>query len=264
MARCISSLLLFALCLQVSLTTVLAQEANLGSEDLSQAANDPTALLQAHQVQNFFTPFYRKDNGAVGNVLQYRGAVPFSFGGVNNIARVTVPVVTNSPSGRSGLGDIALFNLSVFDQTWGRFGVGAVAQLPTGQSGVGSGQWAIGPAFGFVVADGKLLWGAFSQNLFSVAETFDGNDLAVTNIQPIVNYGLGNGWSIGSSEMNILFDWKEGEFVALPLGVKLSKLTRFRDLPPIQFQLSYEHDFYDQGPLGAKDTLGFTVKVILP
>lgn len=231
-------------------------------QELSQAANDPTALLQAHLFQDFYTPNYHKDSGASGNTLQYRGAFPFRLGGVDNLARITVPYVTDSPSGKTGFSDITLFDLAVFNEPWGRWGVGAVASVPTGDRGVGTGQWAIGPAAGFTAASGKLLWGIFNQNLFSVAERFDGPDLNISNIQPIISYGFGEGWSLGSSEMNIIYDWDEGEFTSLPLGLKLGKLVHVNNTP-VQLSVQYERNFYDDR-IAPRDTVGFIAKVLLP
>ena len=118
--------------------------------------------------------------------------------------------MTHSASGETGLSDTTLFDLVTFTRPWGRFGFGAVALLPTGSEGVGAGQWALGPAMGFTVQQGPLLWGVFNQNLFSVAERFDGPDVSVSTLQPIVNYSLGQGWSVCTSEMNYVYDWDKG------------------------------------------------------
>jgi len=231
-------------------------------QDVGQAANDPTALLQAHNFQDFYTPNYHKDSGATGNTVQYRGAFPFKLGNVDNIARITVPYLTDSPSGETGFSDFTLFDLAIFTEDWGRWGVGAVAALPVGDEGVGSGQWAVGPAIGFTAASGKLLWGAFNQNLFSVAERFDGPDVNISNIQPIISYGLNDGWSIGTSEMNVIYNWDESEFTSLPLGLKLAKIVHF-DKTPVQFSVQYERNFYDDR-VAPRDTIGFIVKVLVP
>ncbi|WP_217354267.1 hypothetical protein [Ruegeria arenilitoris] len=46
----------------------------------------------------------------------------------------------------------------------------------------------------------------------------------LSTLQPIVNVELDDGWSIGTSEMTSVYDWQSSEFVALPVGIKLSKL----------------------------------------
>jgi hypothetical protein len=184
------------------------------------------------------------------------------LGSTANIARLTLPWVTDSPGGNEGVADVTLFNLTTFTEHWGRWGVGAVGLAPTGADGVSAEKWAIGPAAGFTVQSGRLLWGAFNQNLFTVAGEDRRPDVDISTLQPILNIGLGDGWSTGLSEMVVTYDWNAGEFTALPLGVKLSKLVRIGDAP-VQFTVSYEHDFYDQG-VRPSDTVSFTVKLLLP
>lgn len=230
-------------------------------QSLDQAASDPTASLMAFQLQNFYTyNFHNSDETA--NRLQFRAAIPFEVAGTSNIARLTLPYVTSSPSGADGLSDSTLFNLTTFTEPWGRWGVGAVALLPTGSSGVSAEKWALGPAAGFSVQAGDVLWGVFNQNLLTVTGDDDMPDVNLSTLQPIFNIGLGDGWSTGLSEMVFTYDWDANEFTSLPLGLKLSKLTRFGKLP-VQFVASYEHDFYDEG-VTSSDTVSFTVKLLVP
>ncbi len=240
-------------------TPVLAQEG--GGQSVSQAANDPTASLMSFQLQDNYSPNLYNNSGS-SNLLQFRAAIPFSWGGYNNIARITVPVITDSPSGKTGLSDMTIFNLVAFERDWGRFGVGAVALLPTGERGLGAGKYAIGPAFGFAARQEKLLWGLFNQNLFTVGDRFDGPDVNISTFQPLLNVSLGNGWSTGVSEMTFVYDWEQDKFTSLPLGVKLAKLTKIGKRP-VQFQMNYERNFYDDGS-GPEDTIGFTVKLLVP
>lgn len=92
----------------------------------------------------------------------------------------------------------------------------------------------MGPAAGFVARSQKLLWGVFSQNLFTYAGDGKREDVNVSIIQPILNYAPPDHWSIGTSEMNITYDWEKDDWVAIPVGVKLAKLVRFGELP-VQF-----------------------------
>lgn len=184
------------------------------------------------------------------------------MGGTNNIARLTLPYVTENGDGETGLADTTLFNLVAFDRSWGRFGIGAVALLPTGDEGVGAGKWALGPAFGFAAQGEGVLWGLFNQNLFTVDERFGGPDVNVSTFQPLLTAQLGQGWSVGASEMTFVYDWDANEFTSLPLGVKVAKLTRLSGVP-LQFTANYERNFYDEG-FGPEDTVSFIVKVLLP
>lgn len=230
-------------------------------QSLSSQASDPTASLMSFQLQSFYAPdLHNSDQDQ--NIVQFRAALPYQIGGVNNIARVTLPYVTDTASGAKGFQDITVFNLAAFDRSWGRFGVGAVALLPTGASDLSAEKWGIGPALGFVARPEWGLFGIFNQNIFTVAGDDDKPDVNISTLQPIVNVGLGNEWSAGTSDMTIAYDWEENEFTSLPLGVKVSKLTKLGSVP-FQVQLSYERNFYDDR-IGPKDTLGLTFKVLLP
>ena len=232
-----------------------------GGQSLESAANDPTASLMSFQLQNFYTSAFHNIDGT-SNTAQFRAAIPFTLGGVNNIARLTLPYVTSSPSGRSGLADSTLFNLAAFDRDWGRFGVGAVALVPTGETGLSAEKWGLGPAFGFTAQLPWGLAGLFNQNILTVAGDDDMPDVNISTLQPLLNTPLGNGWSAGLSDMTFVYDWDAGTFTSLPLGAKISRLTRLGEIP-FQVQVSYEHDFYDDGP-APSDTFGLTAKILLP
>ncbi|HLF98422.1 MAG TPA: hypothetical protein VI457_14880 [Methylococcaceae bacterium] len=238
-----------------------AQEAQTGGQSLEQAASDPTAALLSVQIQDLFAGDYYQLDDESGNTVLLRSAVPFQFGGMNNIARVTLPLVTDSPSGKSGLGDMTVFDLIVFNAAWGRWGVGPVMLMPTGADGLSTEEWAIGPAVGFTASQPGFLWGLFNQNLFFFAG--DGpQDVGVSIIQPIINYSLPDKWSISTSEMNITYDWEKSDWTALPLGVKLAKLIKLGGLP-VQFAGSYEYNFADDY-VAPEWTFNFTVKLLFP
>jgi hypothetical protein len=44
-----------------------------------------------------------------------RVSVPFTSGSLTHIARATLPIVTDSPSGESGMADLVLFDLIKFE-----------------------------------------------------------------------------------------------------------------------------------------------------
>ncbi|WP_170337253.1 hypothetical protein [Ruegeria arenilitoris] len=231
------------------------------SESLQSAANDPTASIMSFQLQGFHS-FNLHNSPEDSSLVQFRAAIPFTLGSTNHIARLTLPYVTDSATGQSGLSDTTLFDLITFDRRWGRFGVGAVALLPTGEDGLSAEKWALGPAAGFAKQEKWGLWGFFNQNLFTVAGDDDRPDVNLSTIQPVFNYNLGNGWSAGTSEMVFVYDWEAGEFSSLPLGVKVSRLVKGGGLP-WQWSLSYEHNF-DDDTISAADTVSFTLKLLMP
>jgi hypothetical protein len=115
---------------------------------------------------------------------------------------------------------------------------------------------------GFVASSRKLLWGVFNQNLFSFAGDDDREDVDVSILQPIVSYSLPNKWSLGTSEMNVTYDWEKSDWTALPLGVKLAKLVKFGNMP-VQFSGAYEYNFADDY-VAPKWAVNFTVKFLFP
>ena len=232
-------------------------------QSLDQAANDPTASLMAIQLQNIYAGNYHNLPGETGNTVLLRPVLPFATGNINHIARATIPYVTDSPSGKTGLGDSVLFDLIVFNRSWGRFGLGPVLVLPTASDdALGAEKWAAGPALGFVAQSSGYIWGLFNQNLFSFAGDDDRDDVSLSIVQPIFNYSLPDKWSLGVSEMNVTYDWEKGAWVNLPLGIKVSKLHKF-GAQPVQFSGSYEYNFADD-QIGPAWTANLTVKFLFP
>jgi hypothetical protein len=199
------AVLVLSLALTASLPAA-AEETQTGDpalegQSLEQAASDPTASLMSVQVQDLYSGDYHQLDDESSNTVLLRSAIPFQAFGLDNIARMTLPIVTGSPSG-SGVGDMTVFDLVAFDQPWGRWGAGAVMLLPIGSDGLSADKWAIGPAVGFTARQPGLLWGLFNQNLFSFAGSGQ-RDVNISTIQPIFNIALPDKWSVGTSEMNL-------------------------------------------------------------
>ncbi|KUJ84141.1 hypothetical protein AVO45_18340 [Ruegeria marisrubri] len=230
-------------------------------QSLGNAANDPTAAITSYMFQNYYTYNFHNDSDATANLLQFRSAIPFSTGDLNHIFRITIPYQTETVNGGSGWGDITIFDLVTFDREWGRFGVGAVALLPTGSSGLSAEKWGLGPAAGLVVNKSWGIWGLFNQNIFSVGGDNARPDVNISILQPILNYQLGDGWSVGPSEMLVTYDWENGDWASLPLGIGVNKLVPIGG-NPWQFTVSYEHNFQDDGVRPA-DTVNFTAKLLV-
>lgn len=232
-------------------------------QSMEQAASDPTASLMSIQFQDNYSGDYFHLDDASSNVFQLRIAAPFTLGGHDHIARLTLPMPTHTTSGESGVGDMTIFDMVVTSESWGRWGVGAVMLMPAAsRDALGAGQWALGPAMGFAARSPGLLWGLFSQNLFTVAGDDARPEVNVSILQPIYSYSLPDKWSIGTSEMNLTYDWDRHEWTALPLGVKVAKLVKFGRLP-VQFSAYYERNLQDER-FAPEYTVNFTAKLILP
>ena len=233
-----------------------------GGQSLAQAAEDPTASLMSLQIADWYTASFHHLDDEDANSVVLRPVVPFKTGPLKHIFRATVPFITNHPLLDAGISDMTLFDLIVFNQSWGRWGIGPVALLPSGGEDRGADKWALGPALGFTARHKKLLWGLFNQNLFSFAGDGDRSDVNASVMQPILNYGLGHGWSAGSSEMTFAYDWEASRWSSLPLGAKVSKLVKFGTVP-VQFGVQYEYDFANDES-GPQNTTRFTVKFLFP
>lgn len=245
----------------IALSIVLPFPA-IAEQSLEQAASDPTASLMNVQLSDWYTQSYYDLGDDSGNTVLLRSAIPFTVGGQANIFRVSAPIVTDSPSGSTGLSDMTVFNLATFNENWGRWGVGVVGLLPTGGEDRGLEKWGLGPAFGFVASEPGMLLGLFNQNIFTVAGDDKREDVSVSTVQPILSKKLGHGWSVGFSDMTYSYDWENSRWSSLPLGAKLSKFLRLGKLPT-QFSGEYEYNFAD-GAVGPRRVFRLTAKILFP
>ena len=247
---------------------ILATVSLHADSDLAQKANDPTAPLMSVQlIDNYTADYYNSLEGETGNAVSFRAAYPYKWGEYNHIARVTLPVVTDTPSGETGLQDMTLFDMTVFGTSWGRYGIGLVGSIPLAE---GNEQWSMGPALGFVnnTLSKGLNIGLFNQNLFRVAGDDDRPETQISSLQPILNYSIGGGWNIGTGDIQYIYDWESTQWVSLPIGVQVGKLHRFGKLPVI-FSVQYVHNFADEVDMSsglfaptAKTSLTFTAKFL--
>ena len=150
---------------------------------------------------------------------------------------------------------MTIFDLVILPQSWGRLGVGVVGSFAAATSDV-SAHASGGPAIGFVAGVSKKLnLGLFNQNLF-------GNDVAISQIQPIAAYQLGSGWSLSLGDLQWPYDWERGEFLSMPIGVQLGKVLPVAK-QPMRFAVNPQYDLKDL-PGGSRFKVLFTVTLLLP
>ena len=224
--------------------TLTASQKNAGKEALARAAEDPTASLWKLQLNSWETVTFHQLDGTTANSTTVRLGIPFKWAGQNNIFNLSLPFVTDSPKLDTGLSDITVFDLVIFNKPWGRWGFGPVAMFPTGGSTKGAGQYAAGPVIGITFTDRekKLLWGVLNQNLFTYAGDDHRRAVNFSVLQPILNYSLGRGWSVGSSDMSWTYNYELSRWTNRPLGVRVSKVGRFFQRP-VQVSLEFERNF---------------------
>lgn len=186
-----------------------------GKDDLSSQATDPTASLMSLNVIGTYVGGYTDDGPGLdehGFELTFRPVIPFRAWGAPNILRVTIPYQLDG-RGDDRLGDVTVFDLVVFEQGWGRWGLGPIASFASDPKAPDDA--AFGPALGAVarVRD-DLNLGLFSQNLFA-------SDTAVSQLQPIVAWQLGDGWALSAGDLQFTYDWERSRWLSVPLGFQL-------------------------------------------
>jgi hypothetical protein len=225
-------------------------------DDLAREANDPTASLMAFNfIADYTGGFHGPDNGRDGDawVASFRPVIPFQAFGTSNILRMTFPYQIDG-RGDEGLGDVTIFDLVVFDRSWGRWGLGAVATLAG--SDAAADDFALGPAIGGVYQYSKKLnLGLFNQNVFA-------GDTAVSQLQPIVAWQLGDGWSLSGGDLQYVYDWKGGRWVSVPIGFQLAKVTRLAG-QAIKLAINPQYNLKDDAGL-EEWSVAFTFGLLVP
>lgn len=222
------------------------------TEELARKAADPTASLMALNLRYTRIPeFHGLDANA--DLSQFQTVLPFRAWNTSNILRTTVNY-TNSGPATDGLADVTVFNLTVFDERWGRWGVGPVAQLLPGKDGKSDNTFALGPAVGFVASRGRWTYGLFNQNLFA-------GDIGISSLQPVIAYQLGNGWAVATGDAQWTYDWERSAFVNLPVGLLLSKVASIGG-QSVKWSINPEYNLRDQQGLPKWTVrLGFSLLV---
>jgi len=228
------------------------------AEELARRATDPTASPMSFGFINAFTMSYEDQSDGTpvdgtGYELKFQPVLPFSAWGQPNILRMTLPYSVSGPGNR-GLGDVTVFDLLVFQLPWGRLGAGAVASLASRTSE--GPQFKAGPALGVMVpATKQLNVGLFTQNLFA-------SGVAITQIQPIAAYQLGEGWSLSLGDIQWPYDWEAGQWVAMPVGLQIGKVLRV-SRQPMRFSVNPQYDFKPLPGAGRFSTLA-TIQLLVP
>jgi hypothetical protein len=203
-------------------------------------------------ISDFTTSYHGMDDH--GYKFKFQPAVPFRAWGTSNILRLVVPYQVSGP-GDHGLKDVSIFDLVVLPRKWGRFAIGPVMNL--GESaGDAPSTFAIGPAVGAVIPVSKRVsYGLFSQNLFA-------SGVAITQLQPMVTYQLGQGWALSAGDLQFVYDWNRGEWVSIPLGFQLG-VVRAVHRQPLRFAVNPQWNVKNI-PGADKVKIVFTVTLLAP
>jgi hypothetical protein len=233
-----------------------------GNDELAAQATDPTASLMSLQLNDWYTANFHGLDDSLNQVV-FRAAIPFALGDTRHIFRVTQPYVTSSPSGATGFADTTVFDLVVFDQPWGRWGVGISGTVPTGRSVLTADQWTAGPALGFVNSSSRQYnWGLFAQTFFSFAGKDSAPDIGLINLQPIFSYQLGDGRSLSLGNSAFIYDTGKSRWASLNLGVNYGQVVTFAGhkwRPNIEADYDFKDDFGN-----SKWTIRTSIVLLLP
>jgi hypothetical protein len=185
-------------------------------------------------------------------VFQFRPTIPFVAWGQVNLLRVSVPYNIEGEDA-PGLGDVQMFDLVVFKEDWGRWGIGPSVRLVPNEDGNGS-TFLAGPAGGAVSKMDRWTFGFLIQNFLS-------DDESQSRIQPILAYKLSENWAVNIGESEFRYRWDEGRWTQLPLGAQLSNISTLWG-QKVQFFVNPQYNFVrDSNTSGWTIFVGLTLLV---
>ena len=220
-------------------------------------------------------------------VLNIQPVYPVTFGNVNLINRMTLPVIglqgqDQAPPDRElylgdigPLSDVTESQFGLGDITYQAFfgparpgkviwGVGPAIVLPTAtNSKLGSDKWSAGPAAVALAMPGKWVVGGLVQNVWSFAGDSNAKDVSKFLFQYFVNYNLEKGWYLTSTPiMTANWEASSGNQWTVPLGGGLGRLVKFGK-QPVDFKLQA---FWNavKPDMGPDWSMQFQVKLLFP
>jgi hypothetical protein len=196
------------------------------ADDVNKANNPLTPVITVNFQDQAEPLLYDLDQGS--NAFLIRGVVPYKLGGIHQLLRYTLPVVS-APNGKggttTGLGDLNLFDIFPFlwKQKKMELGLGPQFTFPTAtETGTGTGKWQAG-VVGLGVAPRK--WG-IAGVLVTWQHSFAGDSTRATQntlvTQPLVIYNLPGGWYLRSTA-GWNFDLEQSQYV-IPIGTGAGKV----------------------------------------
>jgi hypothetical protein len=196
------------------------------ADDVNKANNPLTPAITVNLQDQGEPELYDLDQGA--NSFLFRGVLPHKLGGLPQIIRFTLPVVTtpnDNGEETTGLGDLNLFDLAIVPIKSARLAVGFGPQFtfPTASETLtGTGKWQAGLA-GIAVAPRK--WGLTGvlltwQHSFAGDHTRSEQDSLI--LQPLFLYNLPQGYYLRSTA-GWSFDLEQNHYV-IPIGTGAGKV----------------------------------------
>lgn len=250
---------------------IVSSDVNAGDDaaELAKKLQNPIASLISMPVKvDWDTGFATTDADRATYVVQ--PVIPFDLNeDWNVISRTIVPVYIDAESpvaggsDTSGMGDILQsFFISPKAATasgW-IWGAGPVLSLPTGDDGLTSDKFSIGPTAVVLKQTGGWTYGGLVNHLWSVSGDDDRSSVSSTFLQPFLSYTTKTQTTFGLNTES-LYDWKDEEWT-VPINVTVSQLVKVGE-QPISLQLGYRN--YLDTPTGGPDWgLRFQVTFLFP
>lgn len=212
-----------------------AQQQTGSADDIARKLADPGAAMVSVPLQYN----YLGDVGGEHNQQwKIQPVIPFVSDRGKFLLRPILPLQWNHfPENAQGTGD--LFVQGYYIPTHGgrksttEFGYGAAALFDTAShDSLGTGKYALGPAFVLVHKTGQWTMGTLANHIWSVAGDDDRDDVSQTALQPFFTRQLANGWSAGFTSESF-YNWEggSGNHWTVPIGGTVSKVVKFGHTP---------------------------------
>ena len=178
----------------------------------------------------------------------------------NIISRTIIPFYIDAESpvaggdDESGMGDILQsFFFSPKKPTSGGliWGVGPVLAVPTGDDGLTSDKFSVGPTIVLLKQDGPWTLGFLGNHLWDLSGDDDAEDVDSTFLQPFVAYVTQTKTTFSlNTESTYNHEADSGDEWTIPINATVSQLVKLGD-QITQFQVGYRH--YADTPSGGPD-----------
>lgn len=215
--------------------------AQTGGGDLDKKLQNPVASLISLPFQytvSFDSGPYERTQHSLN--LQPVVPVPLSRS-LNLILRAILPLLSNpdpvEPRGRTwGVGDLTLTTYVAPAEDGALIaGLGPALLFPTAtDETLGYEKLGLGPSLVMMAQPGAWSLGALITQLWSVAGDDARNDVSLLQLQPIFNYRLSKGWSVGYIGI-ITADWEASsdQRWTVPIAASVSRLFQHPGAIPV-------------------------------
>jgi hypothetical protein len=187
----------------------------------------------------------------------------------NVISRTIVPIYIDAQSpvagGNSdtGMGDILqslFFSPKAPTSSGWIWGAGPALSFPTGDDGLTSDKFSIGPTAVALKQEDGWTYGALWNHLWSVSGNDDAEDVNSTFVQPFLSFTTKKYTSFGINTEST-YNWEEEQWT-VPINATISQLIKVGDLP---LSLLAGYRYYAEAPSGGPDWgLRFQVTLLFP